>query len=605
MSAPMVRIHRVWPSVAALVALVAIYAGERIFSAFSGLRMGFAVVGGALLALALFQRVREHGAASEDKKPVSRALLLWTGGVAGSMVLYALIPLVFQGEGSTPERMRAVLWALWPVVLAVSAGPLGGIELAVAPVAFVERYELRRVLRAQSRGLALGLLLSSLVLANFLAKRHEVKKDFASTGRVMPGPVTQQIVAETTDPLRVVLFFPSTNEVLEVLQDYFDALKKPANFELVVADQALAFKLAAETGVNENGHLVVTQGKTHEKIRLGEKLSNAKSALKSFDTNFAKALVKVSRQQQVAYYTQGHGERRFEATSDDPRPQMVLLRQELVANRYEVKALGVAEGLASEIPKDAALIFIIGPEKPFLPEEVATLKKALDRGVRLLICLEAEREGEPMDELLAELGLKFNKTVLANDQAYVKATQTDADKTFLHTNRYSSHASVTTMTRYSSRLSTLFPQAGYLEKLEKLPPNTRVDVVVNALDGTFNDLDRDLVFDGGDEKRSPWGLAAAVTRTASSSETRAFVISDADVFTDKYIRFQGNPYLIGDIIYWLRDVKEPVVPTVTEEDVRIVHKKDEDALWFYSTTIGVPALVAVAGVLGVRRRRRR
>jgi hypothetical protein len=99
-----------------------------------------------------------------------------------------------------------------------------------------------------------------------------------------------------------------------------------------------------------------------------------------------------------------------------------------------------------------------------------------------------------------------------------------------------------------------------------------------------------------------------VVRTSTAGaedETRVFVLSDVDVLTDKYVKFQGNPYLVGDIVYWLRDVKEPVLPTVSESDVRIVHKRDEDALWFYSTTLGVPALVLLAGLVISGRRRRR
>ncbi|MCC7385504.1 MAG: Gldg family protein [Deltaproteobacteria bacterium] len=599
------RIHHFWPTVALVIALAAVYTGERVLSGFEGVRYFFDALAAILVLAAVGARAKDLSAADEHKRPVQRKLFWWSAVVALGLVLYALIPLVFSGEGSSNERFRAVLWALWPIVAAGGLFTLLGVELAVWPVAFVERYEMRRVLRAERRGLALALLLSALFLVNFLAKRHEVKADMASTGRTAPSESTKQIVRELTQPVRVALFYPGSNEVLDVLRDYFDALGKQANLELVIADQALAYKLASEAGVNENGQVVLSQAKTHEKIRVGEKMSSAKSSLKSFDQSFAKALIKVSRQQQVAYFTVGHGERRTEPPSDDLRPGLGLVKQLLTANRFEVKPLGVSEGLASEVPRDAAAVFIVGPEKPFLPEEIAALKRALDRGVRLLLCLEAEREGEEMTELLGELGLRFKKTILANDQAFVKATQTDADKNFLYSNRYSSHASVTTMSRNAAKLATLFPRTGYLEKTESIPAKTRVDVVLTALDGTFNDLNVNLLFDGGEEKRQAYGLAAAATRTASASESRVFVVADADVFTDKFIRYQGNPYFLEDIIYWLRDVKEPVIPTVTEEDVRIVHKRDEDAWWFYSTTVGVPALVAGFGLFGVKRRRRR
>lgn len=598
------RIHKLWPSVAALVALVLVYFGERVLSGFETARLVFAGASAALLAAALVVRASELSSAPADRKPVLRALLFSTLAIAVALALYALIPLVFSGDGESNQRFRGVIWGLFPVVALCGAGTLIALELAVFPVAFIDRYEERRVFRSINRGLSVALLLSALFLANYVMQRQDLKVDVHAAGRVEPSSTTQELLGSLSAPLRITLFFPQANEVREVLETYFARLEKLPNLELVYADQALDTKLASETGTNENGYVVVSQAKTHEKVRVGEKLSNARSALKSFDQNLAKAVVKVSRPESAMYFTVGHDERRTEAGTDDKRPGLSVLKQLFVANRFTVKPLGVAEGLANDVPADAAVVMIIGPEKPFLPEETAALKRAIERGVRLLIALEPEAETQPLTELLAELGLVYDPTILANEQSYVRASQTPADRAFLYTQRYSSHASVTSMTRNASKLATVFPRTGSLDKLEPAPKNTRVDLVITSLDTTFADVDGDFTHDDAEVKKA-YGLAAAVTRTATAGETRAFVIADADVFTDPFVRAQGNPYLLGDVVYWLRDVKDPVVPTVTEEDVRIVHKRDEDALWFYSTTLGVPLLVALGGLVTMRRRRRK
>lgn len=599
------RIHRLWPSAVALVALVLVYFGERVLSGFDTWRLVMAGSAAVLLLAAIGMRFKELSDAPEARKPVLKSLLGSLVLIAAGLILYALIPLMFDGESESQQRFRGVLWALFPVVTALGLGPMIAVELAVYPVAYIDRYELRRVYRAINRGLAVSLLLSAVFLANYVAKKNEVKVDFAAAGKVEPSTTTRRIFEELAQPVRVIAFFPEANEVADVVAAYFDKLGNLPNVELIKADQALEPKLASETSTNENGYVVVSQGKEHEKIRIGEKMQNARTALKNFDGNLAKAVAKVARQQAVAYFTVGHNERRFESTSEDPRPQIVNLKNILTANKYEVKRLGVAEGLATDVPRDAALVAIIGPEKPFLPEEIASLKRAIERGVRLLICLESEREGENLNELLAELGLKFEKTTLANEQAFVRLTQSEADRAFIYTNRFSSHDSVTTMTRFAARLATVFARSGYLEKLEPLPKGTRVDTVITSMDGTFADLDGDHALDKGTEKQAGFALGAAVTRTASAAETRAFVLADADVFTDKWLRLvEGNNYLFGDVVYWLRDIKDPVISTITEEDVRIVHKRDEDALWFYSTTIGVPLLVGLGGFFGARRRRR-
>ena len=600
------RIHKLWPSLLVGVALIGLWTGERIFDGFTGVRIFFAAAAVVAFAVAKFVRWQELGAADEEKRLVSRLLFWATVGVGVGLVLYALIPLVFSGDAPMPKRMRMVLWGLWPAVTVSSVTALIGLELAVMPVAFIDRYETRKVARAFHRGLGLGLLASVLLYANVLATRHPLKVDLTATGKTEPSASTKTIVASLTTPIRVALFFPRANEVADIVDDYFRVLGKVANVELVRADQALASKLASETGTNENGYVVVTQGKTHEKIRVGDKLANARTALKQFDQNFAKAIIKVSRQQSVAYFTIGHGERPTEPLSDDERPRLEVLKQGLQNNRFEVKPLGIAEGLANDIPKDAAVIFIMGPEKPFAPEEISALLRAIDRGARVFIALEGERQGDALDPLLAELGIKFDKTILANEQAFARVTNTDADRTFIYSNRYSSHPSVTTLTRYANKVPVLFPRTGSIDKLPTVPKNTKVDLVITAMDGTFRDANENFSLDTPQEKRDAFGLAAAVTRTATSTEGRVYVLADVDTVTDKFLRsLQGNTLVLEDAVYWLRDVKDPVLPTLSDEDVRIVHKRDDDNLWYYSTTLGVPALVAALGFVVVRRRRRR
>ena len=40
-----------------------------------------------------------------------------------------------------------------------------------------------------------------------------------------------------------------------------------------------------------------------------------------------------------------------------------------------------------DVPKDVSMVVIMGPQKPFLPEELASLNRYIDRGGRLLIAL--------------------------------------------------------------------------------------------------------------------------------------------------------------------------------------------------------------------------
>ena len=606
------RLHKGWTIWATLAGLILIFVGERVLDGYDGVRTAALGAAGVALLASLGMRVVELGADSQDDKRVRMMLAACTAGVVLAIGIYALIPLTLTGAENA--KVRGLVWVAWPVVLGCALGPLLAVELAVMPSARASGYELRRVRRAFERGLALALLLSVVFVGNWLAERHDVKKDFSFARNAKASDTTIAMVEALSKPVTVTLFFPKANDVYEVLEQYFEPLEGLSpNLTMRVLDQALASKEASAASVNENGYVDIAHDKNHEKVRVGLKLRSAGSALKSFDSSFAKALVKVAREESVAYFTVGHGERSVSPKSSDKRPGLRTLKQQLKANQYDVKDLGIAEGLGAEVPRDASIVFVMGPEKAFAPEEVDSLKRAIDRGVRLLIALEADRPedqlgdgSEPMADVLAKIGLSFDPTILINEQKFVRVNRNEGDKAFIFSNRYSSHASVTTMTRHSTRLATLFAKTGSLQKAANTPAGFRVDMVLNALEATFRDTNRNLRFDEGETKEG-YGLAAAVTKTstgAGSAETRAFVLADVDVLTDKYIRFHGNPYMLADIVYWLRDIKEPVLPTVSEEDVRIVHKRDEDAAWFYGTTFGAPALVLLFGFFSVSMRRR-
>ena len=92
---------------------------------------------------------------------------------------------------------------------------------------------------------------------------------------------------------------------------------------------------------------------------------------------------------------------------------------------------------------------IVGPTKPFLPEEAASLQRYFDKGGRLFIALDPE--GGDMHELVGGLGVKYVTTMLCNDVAIARKSNQITDRQNIVTATYSSHPSVTTLGRYGGR----------------------------------------------------------------------------------------------------------------------------------------------------------
>ena len=85
---------------------------------------------------------------------------------------------------------------------------------------------------------------------------------------------------------------------------------------------------------------------------------------------------------------------------------------------------------------------------------------------------------------------------------------------------------------------------------------------------------------------------------------RLFALADSDLLTDRFLaRVPANSYMIPDVLKWLVGEEKYAGETTSEEDVRLLHTRKEDQLWFYLTIFAMPALVFGGGLFYTRRRR--
>ena len=271
----------------------------------------------------------------------------------------------------------------------------------------------------------------------------------------------------------------------------------------------------------------------------------------------------------------------------------------------------MAQGLANDVPEDASLVIVHGPTQAFTPEELSSLERFAARGGKLLVALDPDAKGD-MAPLANLAGLAFDPTTLATtDQFFVPRHRNASDKANLITNRFSSHASVSTLSRVSARAVVLMPITGSLEKKQT---DAKIDFVLRSSAGTFGDKNGNFELDG-DEKKATFNLGAAVSKPLGENvnkdkvkgpaETRMIVFADADCISDLALGVaETNQILFVDAVRWLNGDESFSGEIATSEDVRIQHTKQKDVFWFYGTIIGAPALLLGAGILVTRRTRR-
>ena len=456
------------------------------------------------------------------------------------------------------------------------------------------------------------LLLVSLFPINYLAHERNVRWDLGYFKTATPGESSISLIETLSEPVTVYLFFQMGMDVTDEIRTYFDAV--PADkLDIRYVDKDVEPALAKELSVQNNGMIILSTGegdnRSIERINIGKTLSAAKRKLKKLDEEFREALLTLTKEPSVLYLTTGHGELYWKVQEDDDsRRKISLLKRGLSASNFTIKELSIANGLANEIPEDAAGVVILAPQMEFSEAEVNTLLQFWNAGNSLFIALEPE--GANLSPLLNALQVEFDSTSLAHGSRYLAPNRSlPIHKRNLITNKFSTHASVTTLSRYNKVMALVFENAGSINKIDG---DTKVTTIIKSLEDTWKDSNGNLQQDGN-EATDLWSLGVAVEQNQNNVESKAVVFSDASWLTDNYLgkglnigqqTIQPHAILLSDTLFWLTDQKDSTGTVNNELDVKIQHSKEGQSWIFFGTGILFPFFVFGIGRLRISNRTR-
>ena len=595
---------------ALVLGLVAVFLGERVLGS-GPLRTVLDVVG--VLAVAGVTVLRWNRSALSGAAPRARVERVFA--ILSTLALLALLAWFAQSDvvtaaggpdlhKSTP-RLATVLQLATALLGVAAVLPLLLGELAYAAMAQAPEVEVGRVQDAVGTGAALVAVLTTALALGWVSDAADVSADWSYFRPGRPGDLTRGLVRGFTEPVTLSLFYPPGSDVGAAVRDYAETLEKESPFLRVERlDAAVDLARARALGVNGNGAIAVSRGERHESYITGTVLDSSKSQLRELDPEVQKRLYKVARAAKVLYLTTGHGERAaMNSDLSDPRGTVKVFQDLLRGQNDDVRPLGAAQGLATEVPRDASAVLVLGPTTPFLREEVEALVRWVRGGGRLLVALDPE-SGSQFDALLQPLGVRFVPTTLVNDRVYLARTHQPSDRAQLVTATFGPHASVGSLVRAGGRLPVFLLGSGSLELLSQKPAGVNVVMTVSTLPETFRDLDGNYVFDARTEKRKAWDVAAAITLPRKGSdEGRAVVMADSDALSDLALdASQGNRALGLDAVRWLLGEESLGAPG-GEIDFPIQHTHGQEVAWFYVTVFVAPLAVLGAGFWVTRRRR--
>jgi hypothetical protein len=599
-----------WLSVLFAAVLVGGLIAERIAGAGTALTVIAAGRLAVLLALIGWGATRMAQATGARKVLWRWVLLCYVLGFTG-LLLYTVqsdlgTRLLGTALSQSAPKLAVAFQVLFPALIVLSLVPLALLEASAAAMARAPVMETDRARGALFSGLGTAFVLVFAFSGMYVATQLDETWDLSYFRTARPGESTRKIVTGLNEPIQVTLFFPPANEVGEAVAQYFKDLGRDSpQLQVERLDQAVDPARARTMGITTNGVVAFSRGEKREVYTVGLDITRARTQLQRLDQEVQRRLLTVSRPRRVLYLTTGHGERGDGRAmpGETPRQGISQLKELIRGQNVDIHALSAAEGLAAEVPRDAAAVAIIGPTKDFLQEEVNALREYMEKGGRVWIALDPE--GPSFDSLLQPLGLRYLNTPLANDQSYIRATRQQSDRVYLVTSSYSSHPSISSLAPLGAQAPAVFLGAGALETGSTPPKDVGHDMTVRAHEASFLDKNRNFTEDEGEERR-PYPLVVSVEKKGSGKEpTRAVVMADSDALADGVLPNLGNAYLALDTLRWITGEEAISGGVSNEEDVPIQHTRTQDVVWFYATVLLAPALVLGVGFFVTRRRGRR
>ncbi len=602
------------PSALLLLSLITLLVGERVFGE-GVVRQVVSSAGALAFVLAVGLRVRALLSADSQMRSTEALLLACYGGVAFALLVYAVSTETGLGilglDTQSTDTVQTVLLVLWAVGLLISLCALLFAELVYSRMPLAESVEMRRVRTALFAGLTLAFSLIFLFSVNYVAKERDIRRDVSYFKTTQPSDGTLSMIKRLDRPLRIILFYRRTDDVLNRVEPYFKLLGKASkHIKLEVVDYAMAPELTRKHRIRDNGRVLLLRGEGEEEkgesFEIGLELTKARSRLKTLDGLFQQHFRKLNRPKYSLKLTVGHGERNTDM--GDSRPGDATKGMESLLKRLNIRVsnLGVAQGLSSAVPEAASAVAIIGPREKFMPEEAETLLTYVQNGGRLLLMLDSGLD-VGLEPLLKGLDIQLLAGVVSSEKHFIRQRSQKSDQTAVYANNYSSHPIVTTVSRHRTEVASVFAGGVALAKLgeQKLSPQPKVTFPVRTAGDFWLDLDHDFIREQGEEKQT-LNLVAAVTLSRKSHpEGRAVIIGDGDFITDKLISNGGNSLLFIDSLAWLIADEQIGGDVESEQDVPIEHTRDQDKIWFYATSFAVPLPVLFVGIWIARRRRRR
>ncbi len=435
-------------------------------------------------------------------------------------------------------------------------------------------------------GIGIIVFIGILVIMYMIALNHPKVYDLTLNGRNTLDVKTRNILNSLDFDVNVIAFCKNDNlrkEAKDIL-DLFTYATRHVKYKII--DPDVYPGEAKKYAIQRYGQAVVIGNGKQQRI---DSVS---------EQNLDSAILKLKEPgEKTIYFITGHGERDIGDTGKDG---LYTLRNALESDNYKIKKLMLVRTKA--IPKDASLVAIVGPKKPFLPVETRELNDYLKKGGNIFIAL------EPMEDTGLKGFLAAYGVVVGNDMIIDKFSRILGGDYLIPV--VSEYGDVEALKGF--RYATFFPTARSLGIKKPLPKDIVIKWLARTSNQSWAETNLDRLRNQGKakldskDKKGPVNIALFVKKLNKKGNSRArlVVFGDSDFLSNAYIMTSGNEDLAMNCMNVLLGEQELVVIRKKESNHLTPLTPSQASLMFWIPVVIVPCIVLFIGisVFLVRRR---
>ncbi len=476
--------------------------------------------------------------------------------------------------------------------------------------------------RGRAWGVGFHVVLSSLsvlalvIMANYLAHRHNERFHLSESSRHKLTPLTVRVLSELTNDVKMIVFYDRSEALfggVSSLAREYQARSPRIHLEFVdhrMPGRAEAVRNQYKFQADGDSSRIIFDSGGQVRAVLSSELSEygltpTKEVTRTGfrgEQLFTSAILNVTQTKPAtAYFLLGHGE---EGLGNESQGYDRLNRI-LQNNNVTVNALNSLIG-TNNVPDDCSLLVIAGPTTPLAMEELNKIDEYLAKGGRMLALMNIKARLNKVG--LESLLWKWNVQV-GFDQVLDPAQAQAEDPNVIVTSHYGSHAIVRSLLR--SSLDLVAPRS----IAQRATPQTAADapkiteLLFTSSSGyavTLAEGNRRVVTRQGAVPLAVAGERGIIQGVKTEvGATRFVVAGDAVFLSNALIGYAANGDFASLAINWLlnRDslLNEIGPSPVSEYQVVLTQKQMSQIRWLFLGAI--PGVVAMLGFFVWLRRR--